>query len=350
MKKFIGWLVILMMLLALASCDLGLDMDTEPDDTPETPEDTKIEINLINNGDFEAMDENGNGAQFGWGTSGVTVKTVDGNKVISIATSGAAEFITFQDFSASDGVFSAKVKLSDASDASKVTLIVEMFDDEDVVSEERTFKLENALAETTDWQDLSMDISANALSPYKTKFKVEVADAVGEVLVDDMKFIPDDATKVNFLPFGDFEGPQLEKKWILVVNPAPEGGWPEVTRADVDGDKAIVTDAADAEIISFVNWICPDRGILFPTKNDGKLSFVAKGTDGVKVKAQIELKPRDGMIEQEFTLSSEWQSFSVEIPNEGIQYDEVGIHFRTSGGSTSDKIYIDDVSLNIVEE
>lgn len=348
MKKFIGWIVTLMMLLALVSCDLGLDMDTVPDEEPD--EDVKIEINLINNGDFEAMDENGNGAQFGWGTSGVTVKTVDGNKVFAIDANGAAEFITFQDFSASAGVFSAKVKLSDATDAAKVNLIVEMFDDEDAVSEERILKSEASLAETTDWQVLSLEIPANSLSPYKTKFKVEVVEAAGEILIDDVEFIPEDATKVNFVPFGDFEGPQLEKKWVQVVNPAPADGWPEVTREVIDGDNAVVTNAADAEIISFVNWICPDRGILFPTTNGGKLSFVAKGTDGVKVKAQVELKPRDSMIEQEFTLSSEWQSFSVDIPNEGIQYDEVGIHFRTSGGSSSDKIYIDDVSLNIVED
>lgn len=346
MKKnwFIGLVLIAIMAFGVG-CSDGSDVVQPPDEpvieNPDNPGTSTNSVNLVWGGDFESETHPFSGT--------FTIENVEGNNVgVFEAGSSAIEFITLQDFSKTSGTFSAKVKLENEEDSSKVFLYVERFTSDSEVKNEVTSGGPTVEA-TTDWQTISIDVNALDFVPFKSKFKVEVSGTAGRVLVDDIKFIPADATKVNFLPFGDFDALASAPDTYQRINLNTSDPWTNSASLASELSNSCIKIGAQQQLISNYVWY-KNNGIAFPNNCKGKLDFTASTDSSATVTVLIKAKDSNAsesvFLENNIELSTEAETYSVEFGIKPFEYAEFEVQFTQSGvGGT---VYLDSVNLHII--
>ena len=283
-----------------------------------------------------------------------TIENVEGSNVgVFEAGSSAIEFITLQDFSKTSGTFSAKVKLENVEDSNKVFLYVERFTSDSEVKNEVTSGGPTVEA-TTDWQTISIDVNALDFVPFKSKFKVEVSGTAGRVLVDDIKFIPADATKVNFLPFGDFDAMAASPTSYQRVD-LTTSAWTNSEALASELSDSCIKIGGQQQLISSYTWY-NTQGVVFPNSHKGVLEFTAS-TDSsatvtilIKTKEYLSQEPGNVFVDGvNIPLTTEPTTYSVSFDaHPMLKYADFEIQFTQSGDGGT--IYLDNVNLHIVED
>lgn len=273
MKKLLVYLVLAMLVFAVG-CDVNTKVDppatlepTTPSEDPTLIAEEKMPEGLFVDDIILAFVKAPAG-EFNM------VKPLEGEKVLKGGE--AWEFMSYQDFSATGGKFSVEVKLSDAIDSDKAHIWIEFFDKKITVPD--SWKQHAVLSEKADVKvneyvsfTLDVDVPEN-VDPVQTKFKVELAtEAKGNMTIKDVKFIPNDATKVNLLPFASFERNGLDGKWKVTDT----DNWPDPVPEDVlkDGkNKAVKLNKDPKKTMTNLIWIT-DNGAMIPKDSELTLSM-----------------------------------------------------------------------------
>lgn len=359
MKKnwFIGLVLIAIMAFGVG-CSDGSDVVQPPEEEPE-----KIETNLIVHGDFENMSS----LMFGWGGINASIANGDGDgSYVVLSPVGGGEANIFRanpfDFSGTSGVFSAKIKLTNADDASKVKLIVEKKNNQDSLIEDATIGGEAEA--TTDWQTISVKVNKTDSKIFNSVFQVKIeSGTVGDVYVDDVQFIVEDLTAVNYLGSANFAGGDLNakptnngtsQKWKLVGSGVGTDGYEFPT---TEGG---VTLSSGQTFETASEWFSggsadanyPLDAADYPNIYDGTFSVEAEGNGAITLRVEVK-RPASKYtqndvtsldINKQFTVNGSG-TFSIDIPKQAEEHNETVVHVTCDSG----EVIINSASLKTVK-
>lgn len=360
MKKILLILLAALFLFAACNASVGGTADdsgnsgTGGDDQPTVVE-YNSNYNMALNGGFEAFEENKKVDGLNWGaTDNVTVVTEDDSKVAKMASAEGLAFMYYQtihDITLADAKLSARIKLTNTADASKVSLVLEFVDNNgnDVIANASFSSKPEA---TEGWQTVEVALTVEQMkniAPYKTTMKVVVEEGAEPVFVDDMQLLTSDVTKVNFLGFSNFNGTNLDGKYQIVIDGAWSTPVPVEGGKDGDSDKAVEM-ASGNELFTASQWFSGGNlSILYPTDKAGELSIYAKGDGAFSV--LVERKNSDSDVDTTaattFEITDEWKEYTLEIPASKV-YSEVTIKIYNYTGSG--KLLIDSPFLHLTED
>ena len=370
MKKLLALILATMLLFVACDPNIGGDVPSTPgsSDTPVGPgpgpdeQPSEIEWNLVNKGDFENRDENSRLDGNSWGSSSdvVIVANPDGaGKVAKFDASSAvsyAWFTNFYDFEGTGGTFSAKVKLENPEAYDDIKLMVE-YNEVDTsdgnkigVNGERTQVSDVTLNQNTEWQELSFHVEPSAHA-YSTNFKIEVALAAASVVyIDDVKFIPDDLSSVNFLGYSSFDKGDLadnanSKKWKKIPSTGGED-WPTDTSVALSSGEVLET-AVEWVAGGFTNPSYPLDNVDYPNVYDGSFSINVEGKGTVAL--QVEIKSNDNhelynQTSEAFEVDGS-ATIRVAVPKQSSEAAGTIVHIRCQSG----EVNVHSASLKVSE-
>ena len=356
---FIGFILIAVMALGVGCADGGSVVQPPEGGLQDA------EINLIVHGDFEGVkvDENGN-LNLGWGgvAGGYSIAADEGegNYIVLNAQEGEANIFRANpfDFSGTSGVFSAKIKLANEADASKVRLIVEKKNNQDQLIEDATIGGE--AKETTEWQTISVNVDKTDSNIFNSVFQVKVESGAEEVVyVDDVKFIVDDPTAVNFLGSANFAAGDLKnngnsQKWKLAgADVGTEGYEFPATEEAVTLTTGQTLETANEWFAGGSNNVdYPLNAADYPNIYDGTFSVEAEGNGNITLRVEIKRPAskytQDNLttldITKDYTVSGSG-TFSIDIPRQGEEHNETVVHVTCNSG----EVTINRASLKLVD-
>lgn len=326
--------------------------DEKTDDKPV--EKDYVSINLALKGDFNDFTAGAavNSDNWGCNNAEIVADGKDGNGV-EMEGSSVVFYNSYSVFKSSAVTASVDVKLSDASQADKVELVVEFCDGSSQPYKNGAFSAK--AVPTTDWQEITLTVAIDDVKKFdahKVTVKVVKTAEDGDastILVDNIKMTVQDNTAVNFLPFGKFLG-NLEGKWRTVAHKEGKADvWEDSTVKGVDGRNAVELPYGEYELITSNVWIAGgNSGARYDTTLDGEVSFSAKGAGTITF--FIEKKNSDSDVtvsDIELMITDEWATYTVSIPKEDKAYNETTFKIKTSRGVG--KVYITDVFLHYTE-
>ena len=362
MKKLLALILATMLLFVACDPNIGGDVPSTPGspDTPvgpgpDDPSGGNNPIELINHGDFEVYDGSLGGS---WGVSNGSVIEEAGNKYVSIDAADSYEelyYNNFYPFFGSDAVLSARIKLGNAEDASKVSLqfVVKSDSDEDL----KVFSV-NPDA-TTEWQKVELEIPATQYDGYVYVTNPKVtADNVESIYVDDVSLMVADETKINWIPFGDFEyaaskANAVQEYWKVIRS----GAWENVSiKGDSDKYVELETNCiliGRAQVISGDqnNPDYPINNIDYPNQKNGLVTIRVQGDAGTIIVYEFKAKnpgaEEDGRFSGQVVLEDDSVTeLTIDFPAVSAEQNETEIQIKNEGNNGSFKIY--DIRLNLV--
>ena len=305
-------------------------LDSGEDKTPDAVRTGTSGVNLVNNPGFEAQTTTES-----WGSVNVQEKTEgahSGAKCLSVAAGQTDVAFAFSGINASYDRSAAVtagmwVRLTDASDAAKVSIVLER----KTAAGDGAYNLVVQPQKTTEWQKVELTGSAMdaACTEHVIKFEVRSGSA-GEVLFDDAYVYTTAEQSIQWLRNAGFE--------------EGSNAWSEDLTVDGGRNGKSFSLPDGKNIYQATGW----WGSGAPAYDGSfakQFSVWAKSDNGAALTLRAELKDGKGDHSKQFPLTSEWQQYVLDIPaTEGVT--EALFYITASGGAA----LVDDAALTLPQK
>ncbi len=193
---------------------------------------------------------------------------------------------------------------------------------------------------TTAWQDFTVELTATGFGDADSRVLFDLGAQVGEVYIDNVRLVvATPAFDGGLVTNGDFEAGTTP--WLEGVTNAI-GAARIIDDALDPGNNVYFVDVAAAGAASDVNL--SQRGITVTPDESYTLTFRARSNVGRTILAGIGLSGGDfSNVNQEVTLTTAWQDFTVELTATGFGDADSRVLFDL--GAQVGEVYIDNVRL-----
>ncbi len=260
---------------------------------------------------------------------------------LSSSQTGIA-YNSYQNVSVAEGVFAAKIKLSDPSDAPKIQIFVGRHIKGAIDwSKSETF---TNIAEATTSEQIIFAQTKAVENVYKTEFKVQADGLSGTVEVTDAAFAPFDKTAVSYLPYGEFDYVcDVDSTW----QKTDPNTWTSSTQLNNELQDGCVALENGESLLSVTNWQA-NNTIPMPA-TEGSLDVAAYCSDGngtINIAVAQEGDDEKTYFSQNFNLTASRQTIRCSFDHTD-GWENLKVEIKNVGTGT---IYIDNVNLYIAEE